>query len=400
MIDTIACLVTPSRPLGDEGFGGGLVASDFDDSLSVKARLWLNPQTHYAPRVTYWRAASLDPFTGELVMTDDQGNGLLKMEFSVPKLAEVAWHENVTEVDVEVALTRATEFIRRHFGDDLPDVREWRCQRVDYAWQWDVQDDLPAYMSVMHKLHVRTYERHPFDASEGVVWKSRGRWVKFYNKSKEQGYKSGTVLRFEVSNYKEAARRMASSWFACPRIVREMVRFPRAVYVMARMFDALGLRHDQEYGHEERLVYRLRDVYGVKNLPRASHALRMIHEYGHAAFSDDLALIARSTYYHWRARLLADGFLAITQPVVSTETEVVQNEEDDRKPDLARPVASPLPALTLPLALAVGAGNLASLRNARPEGEEKIFWKNQVAPKFLLSDSAPESAYIMREVAS
>lgn len=383
MIDTIACLISPTRALDDSAFGGGSVSTAFDqDFPAVKARLWLNPQHGYAPRITYWRDAQADPFTGEITRSNE-GNGVLKAEFSVPKLAEIdTLNANPTEADVQVALTEATRYVRRHFGDDLPDIREWRTQRIDYAWQWDVGAQLPAYMSVMHKLRVRTYQRHPFDANEGVVWKSKGRWVKFYNKAKEQGYTHGSVLRFEVSNYKDAVRRMAEAWFGTHRGVGQMVSFPRALYVMGRTFDALGLQPDVGYGQREWLLYRLRDAFGQKHLPRAAHALTMIHEYGVAAYSDDLALMNKSTYYSWRKKLLDGGFLV----VVDTDDDSTVRESDVS-----------LEPLQLPFNQVVSPQNLVVLSDAKRQADGKNLWKI-VAPLLSLAENSTPCDYIMRAI--
>lgn len=234
MYDTVAAITNVERELPLALFQGGTTTEFFNgDERQRAVRLWRNPEPgdDYAPRITYWPHDEADPSLG----------GWLKAEFSIPKMAAPRGDDGgydllgtVTDDARDLAFTRVDEYLAV-FGD-MPAIQCWSAQRIDYACNWNVGDLLPVYMSVFQKLRVANCTRHPFDAHEGVVWKSRstkGRWIKFYNKRtelarSEQGaamllrqYDNLAdvpgVLRFEVSNYKDAVRYMANSWFDCSR---------------------------------------------------------------------------------------------------------------------------------------------------------------------------------------
>lgn len=316
MIDTVACFRNVP-PLEDALFDGGAVSMNFAERTKM-VRLWKNPAVgEYAPRVTYWRNAEQgeeqslaeDEQSDELPRLED-GEGLLKLEFSVAKMADCTWWENPTADQVDAVLNQASETAQVFVEDDY-DVREWRAQRVDYAWMWDVEGYLPAYMSVLSQLRIGSWSRHPYDVSEGVVWKTsgtRGRWVKFYNKGKELGNGVEGILRFEVSNYREAVRYMADKWFECPRLVGELVNPVRAVYVMAYFWERLGLGRSEDYGTEELLERRLRDVF-VERVAQATYVLHLYRKYGTAAIKSPLELVSKSMFYRYRRELVEHGFM-------------------------------------------------------------------------------------------
>lgn len=387
MYDTVACFIEPPAPLSDALFQGGVVTERFGTSQAV-VRLFLNPakDDEYAPRVTYWRSLvrEVDAYTmgtAEDMPQQCGENGLLKFEFSVAKLAGVTL-ENVTEADKERALDKADVFAER-FGA-LPSVRLWRVQRVDFAWMWRVGSLLAVYMTVLARLQISSWSRHPYDAAEGVVWKSestKGRWVKFYNKTKELGLATGVddVLRFEVSNYKDAVRYMADSWYGCERIVGEMLQPGRALYCMSVQWDRLGLGNADSYGREEMEMLRLRDVFD-KRWMQASKILELIRAYGSQVYQAPLNLMSRDMYFRYKRELDEEGFLPAF-------------ESQDRR--------AALPALHLPVDEIEDFDVLAeSWKTVAGEGksEQKNFWENSVKPALGLSGGRP-SNYILGRIA-
>lgn len=319
-IDTVAAYTQVPYYLSDDLFQGGIVQEEFD-RVGVSARLWHNPASKgdYEPRVTYMRDHGRrdDGLVRELGAVERVDfppgldlkkhlfpYGMLKIEFSLPKLARLSPTTNPTMVDVELALERATVFVRGLFGEGIEPVSQWVAQRVDYTWMWDVDPYMKAYMSVLKKLRVAGMSRHPF-ADQGVVWKSKGRWVKFYDKSQEAGV-AGQVLRFEVSNYKPAVRYIRSGWFACDGTVEALVQPEVALFVMSYVWEKLGLGRSDHYGHEELMVHRLRGQYG-SSVAAAYYALMIVREYGVDAV--DEGLISKNNYYQWRRKLRDDGFL-------------------------------------------------------------------------------------------
>lgn len=336
--DTIACYYAPNHTLRDELFQGGSVQEDFSRA-GVSARLWRNPakDDEYAPRLTYWRphgmrvSSRVNPKTGErialppaigqvdtTVLPDvpDDANlkafpyGLLKAEFSIPKLAVGTSLRNITMSEAQAALSKASLYVQTHIDEDAPNIEDWTAQRLDFAWNWDVSPNLRAYMAVLHQLRIGSMSRHPFDANEGVVWKQKNRWVKFYNKSLEMGLKDGReILRFEVSNYKDAVTYMADEWFAVSgRTVGELLQPDVALYCMAYIWEKLGLGEGNQYGVEEMLDQRLRQAFG-RGVAGASYALRMIRQYGNTSYSTSIALMTQNNYYTWVRKLKRAGFL-------------------------------------------------------------------------------------------
>lgn len=278
MYDTISAMRTET--VLDAGlFGGGSVVEDFDTGQS-HARLWLNPSGDgYAPRVTYW-----------------PDGRVLKVEFSVPKLAGCESTENPTPDEVELALDRVDAYLDQHFG--VSGVRSWLCQRIDYAWMWDVGTEIGTYMQMLSGLRIAGTVRQSY-GKDGVVWKAGNRWVKFYRR--------GETLRYEVSSYKRAVKYMCAEWFDCVRTVDELVHEGRALYVLAYFWEKLGL-HAGTYSSEASLLRRLRDVY-QRGVSGAWYALTLMREFGVDAYKSDL--ISANNYHTWKRRLLDDGFVVI-----------------------------------------------------------------------------------------
>lgn len=393
VIDTVAAFIRPAQLIPDSAFQGGSLQMDFT-TRAVVARLWHNPRDGvYEPRVTYWRrAADRENWQPELedrrlddsdMQREELGEtGLLRVEFSVPKMYadeygyETLYHNLSMDQNCE-ALGMVDAWIQARFGP-LPSIMLWRCQRIDYAWMWPVGELLPAYMSVLHKLRIAGWTRHPYDTVEGVVWKSGSRWVKFYNKALQQGMTdpSRYVLRFEVSNYRDAVRNMAKSWGVKERCVHEFVDELRAVYVLASKWDRLGLT-DAPYGAKELEMYQIARAFGER-AGQAHYVLTLHREYGNEAWKEPHSLCTRSMYYRYRDELVREGLLAA------------------RGDDIPRA----LPALRLPVQEVLKKGqNLGFLKThsagGAPEISEK-FW-GQVAEVMRVGKSQ-QSRTVLREI--
>lgn len=279
MYDTVAAF-TSVPSLAANLFGGGSVVEDFDTGRS-RARLWLNPGEAYAPRVTYWPEAEL-----------------LKLEFSISKMADVDPQTNTDEAAKERALDNVNAFARQ-FGD-LPDVRTWTVQRVDYCWMWDCGEQVDEYLHVMSELVASGMARSTY--KHGVVWKAGNRWTKFYRRKQ--------MLRFEVSNYRDAVVYMAKHWFQCERTVEQMLKPERAIRCMAEMWKRLGLDGLDEYKASDALLCKLRETYS-NQVGQAFYVLHLIIEFGSQAIAR--GLVSSSSFYRWKRRLAADGFLAMSE---------------------------------------------------------------------------------------
>lgn len=306
---------------------GARLTSDMK-STSVLRRWW-NPREGYAPRVTWWQEQG-------------QEGGRLRIEFSIPKLACIDPLDNVTEAEKDQALDAATVFVQAKLDARLPDVATWRVSRVDYAWNWDLHGDLPAYLAMVGRLWLGDSTRHPYPETLGVVWKSKrehARWVKFYDKTRELGRGDlRNVLRFEVSNYKRVLPYMCARWFGCEQTVGEVLQPGRALYALAVAWERLGLGRAERYAQDgDALLLELRSEFG-QSASSAYYALRVIEQYGADAHKV-YGLMSSNTYYRWRrllARYLAhDNHVLIplhlpTQYVFTQTNESVkaQNLED------------------------------------------------------------------------
>lgn len=250
---------------------------------------------------------------------------------------------------------------------DRLSVVGWRCQRVDYCVDLSVGViGVAPYLAALAALRAGAMQRqaHP----DGVVWKAASRWVKFYDGKR---HAQENVLRFEVSNYKQAVRYMAENWFGCERTVGEMVKPGRALYVLGRYWQMLGL-HDG-FAQQESEVARLRSVFGQRSLAGAIHALHCIRSYGVESYKS-LLLMSKSSYYRWSSALRDEGFLAASD--------------------------SQLSALSLPCdsVFALGAQNLKDapappIRTPLPKTAKKNVWK-MVAANLGVKPEAPRVKYL------
>jgi hypothetical protein len=403
MIDTIVGLTHVDEIPRDifQGWTVTTFRNDGDGDDLETERLWLNPGAGdpYLPRITFW--------------PDDncEHSGWLKAEFSVHKMAQdlpgqeeptgPGPLDNLERHHIELALDRVDAYLER-LGIE-PGIRLWNCQRVDYAVNWQLGKLLPVYMSVLNKLRVSNYSRHPFDAAEGVVWKSkglRGRWVKFYNKSREvddaarlagerqERTLPDGVLRFEVSNYKDAVAYLGPRWFG-GKTVGDVVQMPRAAYVLSRFWSTLGLDNVEAYGGNEYLLFRMRDELGTASIASAYYVLELYQRYGSQAWKDEaLQLCTKSTWYYQLRKLKAHGFLT-----------VVNDDDDDDNLVVNR---QQLPALHLPLEEAFK--QLSEILPVEPPSpgaigagkfSEKFSWE-EFATMLGLTDDAPQNDYILR----
>lgn len=304
MYDTLVVNLDWSQPIDERSFQGGHIQSDLRTGANVK-RLWFNPKDAFLPRATYWRG--VDEFRG----------GRLRLEFSLPKLASVPPTANMNAAAVTLALDVATGFARTHFSRELPDMREWRVSRVDYAWNFQVGADYAAYAAMLQRLHVGGMRRHVYDETGGVVWKTKqrnARAIKFYDKSLESGVGEG-VLRFEVSNYRKVVSYMADKWFGCSRTVGAMVRPGRALLCMAYQWDKLGLGADAYRLSGAGLMHRLRAEFG-RSAAAAYWSLQCISTYGGDAHRVH-HLMTENSYHVWKKKLSAAGYLS--EDMSSTE---------------------------------------------------------------------------------
>lgn len=233
-------------------------------------------------------------------------DGMLRVQFSIPHLLDVVY-ENITTEMAGQALDIVDAELRAY--GDYPSVRDWTVTRVDYAWNFHVQD-CASYLVMLRELHHK-YPRIQYPDGEGVLWKASSRAIKFYNKARQVGRGDPQrTLRFEVSNRRMAIRYMCKHWFNCERTVAQLLQPERAAYVLHRFWYELGLHHEDAFVSRDALLYQLQEAFGSSAL--AAHtALHLIATHGAAAHKQ--ALLTRSQYYRWRDKLREHAFLPYTE---------------------------------------------------------------------------------------
>lgn len=323
MIDTIACMIQLHDVVLSEGlFEGAHIVDDFG-TQHVNVRLYRNPSDgQYEPRVTYWSTT-----------------GWLKVEFSVRKMLKQ--DINPSTAGVLIALDMVNNFVRRHFGVVVP-VWEWKLQRIDYTWDFSV-DNPDVYLHYLKNLRMSRFTSHP--QKDGMLWKSGMRWVKFYRKDER-------TLRYEVSNYRNAIRDMAKRWFECERVVDPFVHAGRGLYVLAYFWDRLGL-FDMRVSDVSQIV-RLRACFGER-VAWAYYVLKCLSEFGVDSYKR-LDLMSSSQFYRYKNELREFGFVYFDD-----EDHVIVS--DQSLPMLLLPIDDVLHDLSENLKASTTAGSLPLSKN-------------------------------------
>jgi hypothetical protein len=365
MYDTVVASIEWPHSLKEDLFQGGQLTSDLH-GVDV-LRMWINPTGDYGPRVTYWRRVG------------DVG-GRLRVEFSIPKMAGIGAYDNPSEQDATRALGDTSAYVRMLFGSEFPHLRTWQVSRVDYAWNWRVGEHLPLYMSLLQSLWLGGMSRHPYPDTQGIVWQSKARWVKFYDKQRQLGrIGSGDVLRFEVSNFKRSLPYLCERIFGCTRTVGEVLHPGRALYVMASQFEKLGLADAKTYGGDSAsLLLRLRKSFG-NAAPGALYALQAIHAYGADAHRQ-YGLMSKGSYYTWSKRLREHGYMT------------------EHSSDVLAALHLPTHVVSIDDDLARSGQNLGDGDGQPAKIDQKILWKN-LAKTLGVREKAKPSAYLLHKFA-
>jgi hypothetical protein len=227
---------------------------------------------------------------------------MLSIEFALSQYTNTPRHENPTSRDYHKALNRINEWFFLHLHDDIPDIRTWTVDRIDYAYNFTV-DTVAPYIMMLNQLHLGMMSRSNHE--HGVTWKNANRWVKFYDKGKQLN-EPVSVLRYEVTNHRAAVRYMCKHWFGCARTVAELCHPMRALYVLSRMYEALGLAQAETYQGNVSLHTRLAALYPTQ-VATALGMYILITQYGSEAHT--YALTTRGTYYRWLRTLRTHGLL-------------------------------------------------------------------------------------------
>jgi hypothetical protein len=293
MYDTLVAMVTLDHDLSPALFAGGLVTEEFDTGKQ-SARLWSNSDDL---RVTYWVEARC-----------------LRVEASIVQLVHRV--DDVTEAEKEIALDRINVLLAEQFGQ-LPDVRSWQCQRIDYFVTWPVNAaQFADYKHLFASIRVDGKQMQNYD--NGLCWKSKSRWIKVYNTAMRGG---DDRFKFEVSNHRTAVVYMCKAWFACERTVAELLQPGRALYVLAFFWQKLGLFSQAAFSSDELVAVRARRLYG-RGAASALYHLKLIESYGNESI--ELKLTSSNSYYRWKKRLRVDGLISSDDERIVSSLEILE----------------------------------------------------------------------------
>ena len=266
MFDTVAAVLVLDRDLDRGLFLGQSVQIPFEDAM---------------PRVRMWRSARKGSATYQPHVHWWPQRRMLRVEFSIPKMAQLPAMANVTTADVSLAIQSVDVFLERIFGK-MPSVWDWRCVRVDYSWNWQVGEHVRSYLAVVRGLTMGRAQRQEHGTS--VYFEQKQRVVKFYDKS-QQALLADGVLRFEVSHFGRAVKNIALA-FDGKRSVYDMLKVSRARFSMSRVFELLGLGNADVYESSHALHALVRANF--KRPTAAYGALMLIREHGANARRDGL----------------------------------------------------------------------------------------------------------------
>lgn len=287
MIDTVAATIMLDERLDIGLFDGGEVVQATGLTKPRRDRFWINGSSQLSgPRVTYY-------------VYDRVGDaGMLRVEFEVPRMSMSSdmLDANPGVDEIARALDFVDRYLREVLSEALPSVRMWRAQRIDFAWNWRT-DQAADYVLAFQRMAYRGVYRR--DYADGVMWPSKTRTLKSYRRG-------DSVLRFEVSNYRDGCRALAA-WLSCERTIGELCRPVVGLLSLGYAFDGLGMMPGEPLsGGADLVAARLRDAFGARNVATARHVMWCIAQHGTRSYK--LGLVGRSTYYAWRSRLRDAGF--------------------------------------------------------------------------------------------
>jgi len=273
----------------------------------------------YLPHVEYMRKAS-DPRTGRI-----------NIEFSLPKMAGMDLLDNMTTSLARQVCADVSDYVSDLLDIDV-DIMDFKVNRIDYAWNFDMHSDLHTvkYIKVFKGLRIPRMSTTHY-GMDGVTWLNRTRFraIKFYNKSREQKRHDRHVLRFEVSNYSPAIRYMSDTWFDGDDTLESYLRYKVALYLLLyAWYDKLGINDHLFIGKDD-LYNEMYDQYG-RSAGTAHRVHTLYHEYGTEAYK--MGLIPKVTYYKWTRLLKLSGLLqrssvSMTPISIPIDINVAQNLE-------------------------------------------------------------------------
>ncbi len=222
----------------------------------------------------------------------------LLVEVSLPKLLTGTNHHQLTQTQLDQALTLLDQWLAEKFKGCITSVRTMYVQRVDFVTHWDVGDDLPLYLDELEKLSLPSHRTEIFET--GVRFKSGSRHITFYDKYAESGNpESSGYLRYEISTRRAGIRYMCQSWLKCGRTITDLVQVKHAHTMLNRFANNLHLDTATNVPLDDEI---LREHFGRRWASAKTYA-EVIRNHG--ANSWKRQMIGKSTYYRYKAEFAA-----------------------------------------------------------------------------------------------
>lgn len=312
MIDTLKarCSIDNRKyDMNYSAFTGRSMAQDMHKERVVgeKARWYTKSyERMVVPRVTWMPETKLKEL-------HDEDIGFLDIEVSIPKMLD-APSVILSEKEVDRAIDYMSEYLEHLNIIGLSPVREWKCIRLDTCYAWETAGLTRAYIAALGTMSLPTYIRTPFE-TEGVLWRNASRWVKFYDKTREQKLKDYGILRFEVSNLKDACSYMATRKYDIPQTIHAMTRREFVYDVLVEWLGKVGVR-GQSFGHDDVLLSRLKRDFGGVRTGTAYVFMQFYERYGNELYKPEseggFGLLTKSTYYNYLKELKLKGYLPVS----------------------------------------------------------------------------------------
>lgn len=263
--------------------GWTCVATTRPDGV-VSERAFLNPESEdVLPRLSWY------------------DSGYVAAEVSLPKMA---FGENVTllyQRDLPGVYKRASEYVSDSIGV-AADVATWNLSRCDYCYCWQVDEDLPLYLSAIGRLHLSRHKRRAM--ADSCDFYSGANVVKFYDKHFESGLDAAEgVLRLEATV--RSVRYMAERWLARNRTAKDLLRDECAVKVLSYFMGRLGMT-DKPIRSRSGALQELVAEFGVREAERLWLFAELLSLLGSGA----KGLYSERTFYRRRRQLKDAGLLA------------------------------------------------------------------------------------------
>ena len=291
MFDTATLGIRLEKPLPFNRFGAIQERTDLKTG-EVHRKLWLNSEDeeHTWPRIGYY-----------------PDSDYLFAEASLPKMLFGNNVKMLYQDDLPEVFRAWGGYCQDALDVRLPTPKTWNVVRIDYACNWQVGDDVSAYLDALSQLNLSHHKRSFQQEHEGVNWKSKSNELKFYNKALESHLPEAEgVLRGELSNFTSGTRYLATK-HDVPRTAEHLVTDEMATGTLGSFMERLGLQQDKPILSERGLIEYLSEHFGQRRAPALFWFLSLYQKYGKGFYK--YGLMKKPTYYYQFKQVRDAGLL-------------------------------------------------------------------------------------------